>query len=60
MGTKFWSENFKGRDLFEGLGVDERMIIKYYAHFGLKSPQRVTKTTLNLMKTGSFDRLFCS
>jgi hypothetical protein len=29
MRTKFWSENLKGRDHSEDLGLDERMIIDW-------------------------------
>jgi hypothetical protein len=28
--TVFWSENLKGRDNFENLGVDERITFKMY------------------------------
>jgi hypothetical protein len=29
MHTKFWSENLKGRDLSEYLGVDEKVILEW-------------------------------
>jgi hypothetical protein len=29
MHTKFWSENLKGRDHSEDLGVDERIILEW-------------------------------